>query len=808
MSDLVEKTVVQADGLWYVLSEKGKRLSRGYKSKKEAEKRLGQIEMFKHMEGKSGADMPDVAIFSLDEMEGICPDCAEGMRELGLKEIDLGPTGDDGLEGKAGSMPGLAKHLAKKLGGDPGFFGKCMGSDELKEYDESKRSSICAKAHKLALGKWPAEEGKSAATDAALEGDGASWEALRDSLLKSGWEIVDQVIDEGYILGQVPGGTIKINPSSAGGAGLTDIRFWAVPDGSFDGGMAQLKGVRVISPEEAKELVVPEQPTMPVRSNYVDLLITKASIGHDGTMRWVATASDTDPDSWEEATSLELFGDWIQRSAGRGNKVSWLPKPGMPFLGVAHYPGMDGAGIAGGVSRMYIDGKQFKASGHFSPSPLGQACYLAVRGQLTDIKNGVQVENPIRVSAAWYDLAHSHGGKVYHRKSLSDTCPLCVGKSSSGKRYLAGQIDHLALTRIPVHPRTDISLEVKSMAHTRRDDAASIIGEEMAEELENSLKGRASKSKADDKADDVIVVKSEEDGEEAEEVGVLEMLGEAVTMRSAASVSERLSVWDSFSIVARNLVTKGDVKGISALLGEADEKILAIRSAVLGYPFPTADNDLGGATTWEGANHHMAIHGMSIPGWDVVRSIVGNILRSGDDVGILERILDVLGEADDRIRRLEIAASDAWMATPLDEEWGEEVMDNKSQAVIDGFPEAVAKVLSTGGTKEEQYAALQTLLGNTATALKSKVEGKGYSPAQPIADAMATAFAPVVERIDRMLQALQEQRSQASPTAPVRKSFAGFPTQLPEAQSVSPVTGKSSALTTMIRRSVGINQGQ
>lgn len=33
---------------WIVLSEKGKKLSKPYKTKKEAEKRLGEIEYFKH----------------------------------------------------------------------------------------------------------------------------------------------------------------------------------------------------------------------------------------------------------------------------------------------------------------------------------------------------------------------------------------------------------------------------------------------------------------------------------------------------------------------------------------------------------------------------------------------------------------------------------------------------------------------------------------------------------------------------------------------------------------------------------------
>jgi len=37
---------------FYVYSEKGKRLSKGYSTRKEAEKRLREIEYFKHKKGR------------------------------------------------------------------------------------------------------------------------------------------------------------------------------------------------------------------------------------------------------------------------------------------------------------------------------------------------------------------------------------------------------------------------------------------------------------------------------------------------------------------------------------------------------------------------------------------------------------------------------------------------------------------------------------------------------------------------------------------------------------------------------------
>jgi len=62
------------------------------------------------------------------------------------------------LKKKRGNIAGLAKHLAHKHGGDPGFFTACMGDDELQGYADEARKGICAKAHKLAIGRWPGED--------------------------------------------------------------------------------------------------------------------------------------------------------------------------------------------------------------------------------------------------------------------------------------------------------------------------------------------------------------------------------------------------------------------------------------------------------------------------------------------------------------------------------------------------------------------------------------------------------------------------------------------------------------------------
>lgn len=228
----------------------------------------------------------------------------------------------------------------------------------------------------------------------------------------------------------------------------------------------------------------------------VDLIITKANIGPDGQPRWAVTASDTGTDRVGDQTTIGLFEDWIARIE-QSQAVDWLPAPRKPFLGIAHYPDLDGYGEAGGTDKAYIDGQQFKAAGVFftdQTHPFGPKLYNAVSEEQALIKRGGIVEKPIRISAAWWDIQHAHGDFIFTRRSLDDVCPMCA-KGVGDKTYLKGQLDHFAATRVPINPRTRLTLEEKSMA-TRKTDAESIIGTEGAEELEKKTRQLVGKSEA------------------------------------------------------------------------------------------------------------------------------------------------------------------------------------------------------------------------------------------------------------------------------------------------------------------------
>lgn len=247
----------------------------------------------------------------------------------------------------------------------------------------------------------------------------------------------------------------------------------------------------------------------------LSLYISKASFDKKtGEMRWAAVASDTEEDLTEEYMSLDLFKDFIQR-AESGEEVpeefkSEYWSGGMPYVSVSHYPDCNGVASAGVCQALYVDGNRLKAKGIFTDSDLGRACFKSVCESLYAQPD---MEKKVRISIGFLDWSHSHGdSNIFDRKSLTDFCMSCVMKSFGvdigKKKYLKGQLIHLALTREPANPRTDITeqMEVIKSMTTQKSDAESIIGEELAEKIEEEAKKFVGKSMA-------FVVKTDADGE-------------------------------------------------------------------------------------------------------------------------------------------------------------------------------------------------------------------------------------------------------------------------------------------------------
>lgn len=208
-----------------------------------------------------------------------------------------------------------------------------------------------------------------------------------------------------------------------------------------------------------------------------------------GEMRWKAVASDTERDSYNESMSLELYRSFLKNieeklppPAPFGDFVtSKFWKGGMPYISVSHYSDLDGEAVPGEITDLYMDGKCLKAKGRFFDTELGRACWRSLN---KDFADNVPDEKRIRISIAFLDLTHAHGdGTVFERRSLLDRCSKC-GTGHGDKTYKNGYLVHLAMTRVPVNPRAEMEVERSMKKITRKEDAASIVGEENAEVLD------------------------------------------------------------------------------------------------------------------------------------------------------------------------------------------------------------------------------------------------------------------------------------------------------------------------------------
>jgi len=259
------------------------------------------------------------------------------------------------------------------------------------------------------------------------------------------------------------------------------------------------------------------------------MAIVKASYDKaTATRRWRAVASDTEEDSYKDSMSLELFSDFMGRieteEAPPEEFRSDFWSGGKPYLSVSHYPDLNGKGVPGPVDTIYIDGNRLKSTGRFDDTPIGRACFESICKDLYS-EDPVPEDQRIRISIAFLDYKHKHkaSGYVFERSKENPLCPECLKElldgEYGGKEFLRGHLIHLGMTRVPVNTRTQMEVE-RSMT-TRKEDAASIIGEELAEELDAETK-MVGKSEA-------LVIKAGEDEVEettAEEVPAEEIIVE------------------------------------------------------------------------------------------------------------------------------------------------------------------------------------------------------------------------------------------------------------------------------------------
>ena len=274
----------------------------------------------------------------------------------------------------------------------------------------------------------------------------------------------------------------------------------------------------------------------------LSMYISKVSVdkGAGGVMRWRGTASDIDYDLYSERMSNELYDDFINRI----NTDQKVPETfrsalgedewdgGMPYVSLSHYKtGKGHKNVPGMPEKVYRDGDKLKAVGTLYDTPIGRATFKSLLDDLYSEKS--KHEGKIRISIGFLDLQHKHTGEgktpdfVFTRSSLEDKCPMCQ-KGIGNKVYTKGQLVHLALTRVPVNPRTDVEVS-KSMIETKKEDAESIVGKELSDTLEEKSL-----------VSDLLVTKSEEAEVVAEKSEVApEPVAEVVVEEKAKIASDK-----------------------------------------------------------------------------------------------------------------------------------------------------------------------------------------------------------------------------------------------------------------------------
>lgn len=295
------------------------------------------------------------------------------------------------------------------------------------------------------------------------------------------------------------------------------------------------------------------------------LVMLSVGINKDtGDRYWKASTSDILPDSYNDEMSLTLYESFLNKIENgilppeQYRSEAW--EGGMPYVSVAHYREHS---IAGDTDNVYVDGDVLKARGTFRNTPVGLACFNAL---CDDLYGQKKAQDRIRVSIAFLDYKHQHKstGFVFERSETNEVCPECLKEKKSGTRpgriFLDGLLIHFAMTRVPVNKRTLMEVE-KSMT-TKKEDAASIVGKALAEEIEEK-EGMISRSELVEKSDE----EPTEEVEKSDEAEVMwKPFGGSTTMSQvkewamANKEAERVrDVWYAFQVVMSNIMNSPEI---------------------------------------------------------------------------------------------------------------------------------------------------------------------------------------------------------------------------------------------------------
>ena len=494
-----------------------------------------------------------------------------------------------------------------------------------------------------------------------------------------------------------------------------------------------------------------------------------------GVRRWYSTSSGIKRDLYDERMSTGLFKDFIKRIESREIPpepfISKAWNGGLPYVGIAHYLDLDGDGIAGKAEKTWVDGTHLKMRGTFEDNELGNAAYESVQ---RDIENKVPPEERVRVSIAFIDWGHEHERiGQFVRKSLMDRCSFCE-QGLGEKIYRKGHLVHLALTRQPAYPEADIQLEVKSMSQ-RKADAASIVGDELAEDLEKK--------------------------------------SDTLTARSADI--------DPNAVVIRQDGEDGDGKEEDVEKKEKDEE-----EEGMVY------ESLSGAKSLDEADAFLTSRSKDVPlldSWAIFASVLANI--AGDEqrevvfqtVSEFQERLDIMAlralmKVSDMIEKAEAEVAEEETAdAPESTDGGTETVEEKStisktdehplDEALTGLKDSFDAVMAETLPEAERLAALQEPVNKLADVIKRSVSGETPVEQSDIlnSEVVKAAFVEAVAPLQAEIAALRAENASASdvkPAKPVRRAIQVGGSTTVAARKPS----KFPSLRSIVRRSVGLEE--
>ena len=468
--------------------------------------------------------------------------------------------------------------------------------------------------------------------------------------------------------------------------------------------------------------------------------------------KWSMTASDTLLDLRDEAMSLELYKSFIDNI----DTDRPVPKPfdalvtdsywngGTPYLSIAHYSDLEGEGIPGEVEVVYVDGNQLKAKGKFNETPLGLAAWNSV----VEDKSKAEDER-VRVSIAFIDLKHRHGNMVFERKSFEDMCPMCV-EGAKNKVYLKGYLVHLAMTRKPVNPRSEVEVELSMGTITRKDDAASIVGEELATELSEKQKAMVGLS--------AVLVERADGDEPVEEVAQEEpKVNEEVVEPVADTVS-------TDEPVVEPVETPVPEPEVTPVVSESMGEMASISG-------PTSLKEMMDA---KAAREEVY---MIQDAWHMTEEVIYNILSSEAIKDKKKAITSVLGEFKSAMATkslVDMFAEKSASGSPIDTRYAELSLVIKS-------------TLEQNVTADEKLMAIQPALNELAATIQEEV--RKPVAVEPNAETVSASVG-VEEVVNKAIQPILEQMAMLMDMA---NKQAAVPTErrVPQPRAISPLSVKS-----------------